>query len=163
MCSSDLEVLVLDEPANGLDPAGRDQVHRTLTRLAAEGVAVLLSSHRMDDLAVLCEEVTLLATGRVVFSGTLAKLATEVGELDHRLRVREADAVAALVADRRDVRLLGRAGEDTLLLHGSSQALEALVGRVLADGLGLLEFAPVVTPLEAAFRSLVDRGAEVDA
>ncbi len=67
-------LLVLDEPANGLDPAGTRHVHRVLTELAADGCAVVLSSHRMDDLAALCHEVTLLAHGRVVFSGPLAKL-----------------------------------------------------------------------------------------
>src|ERR1700754_826662 len=61
-------LLVLDEPANGLDPAGTRHVHRVLTGLAAEGTAVVLSSHRMDDLAALCSEVTVLATRRVGFS-----------------------------------------------------------------------------------------------
>ncbi|HEX3732403.1 MAG TPA: ATP-binding cassette domain-containing protein, partial [Mycobacteriales bacterium] len=68
-------LLVLDEPANGLDPAGKRHVHDTLTRLAADGTAVVLSSHRMDDLEALCSDVTILATGRVVFSGPLGKLA----------------------------------------------------------------------------------------
>src|SRR6478672_7815267 len=62
-------LLVLDEPANGLDPAGTRRVHRVLTSLAAHGTSVVLSSHRMDELAALCTEVTILATGRVVFSG----------------------------------------------------------------------------------------------
>ena len=70
-------LLVLDEPANGLDPAGKRHVHRTLARLAADGATVILSSHRMDDLEELCSEVTILATGRVTFSGPLAKLAGE--------------------------------------------------------------------------------------
>src|SRR5205823_6400841 len=60
-------LLVLDEPANGLDPAGSRHVHRVLTRLAADGTAVVLSSHRMDDVEALCAEVTILNTGRVVF------------------------------------------------------------------------------------------------
>src|SRR5262245_23425080 len=60
-------LLVLDEPANGLDPAGKYHVHRVITKLAEDGVAIVLSSHRMDDLAALCSEVTVLNTGRVVF------------------------------------------------------------------------------------------------
>src|SRR5436190_14654741 len=51
-------VLVLDEPANGLDPAGKHHVHRVIRRLADDGVAIVLSSHRMDDVAALCAEVT---------------------------------------------------------------------------------------------------------
>src|SRR6185312_14768198 len=67
-------LLVLDEPSNGLDPAGKRHVHGVLNRLAAEGTTVILSSHRMDDLEALCSEVTILATGRVVFCGPLNKL-----------------------------------------------------------------------------------------
>src|SRR5262249_15638762 len=78
-------LLVLDEPSNGLDPAGRRHVHGVLTRLAADGTGVVISSHRMDDVAALCSEVTILATGRVVFSGPLSKLAAENRELDYRL------------------------------------------------------------------------------
>src|SRR3954462_10578028 len=66
-------LLVLDEPSNGLDPAGKRHVHRVLVDLAAGGTAVVLSSHRMDDLAALCGEVTLLAAGRVVFSGPVGE------------------------------------------------------------------------------------------
>jgi ABC-2 type transport system ATP-binding protein len=57
-------LLVLDEPVNGLDPAGRHHMQHVITRLARDGTAVLLSSHRMDDLEALCSEVTILATGR---------------------------------------------------------------------------------------------------
>src|SRR5215510_5634694 len=78
-------LLVLDEPANGLDPAGTRHVHRVLTRLAAHGTSVVLSSHRMDELAALCGEVTILATGRVVFSGPVGELAADADELDYRL------------------------------------------------------------------------------
>jgi ABC-2 type transport system ATP-binding protein len=59
-------LLVLDEPSNGLDPAGQKHVHGVLTQLAADGATVVVSSHRMDDLAALCSEVTILVTGRVV-------------------------------------------------------------------------------------------------
>src|SRR6476659_10131986 len=58
-------LLILDEPSNGLDPAGSRHVHRVLTGLAAGGTAIVISSHHMGDLAALCSEVTLLATGRV--------------------------------------------------------------------------------------------------
>src|SRR5690242_19219724 len=92
-------LLVLDEPANGLDPAGKHHVHRVITRLAADGNAVVLSSHRMDDLAALCSEVTVLATGRVVFSGPVSKLAAESGELDYRLLTSDPAAARQVALD----------------------------------------------------------------
>ncbi len=92
-------LLVLDEPANGLDPAGKRHVHRTLARLAADGATVILSSHRMDDLEELCSEVTILATGRVAFSGPLGKLAGENRELDYRLMTSDNDAARRVAAE----------------------------------------------------------------
>ncbi len=85
-------LLVLDEPSNGLDPAGQKHVHGVLTQLAADGATVVLSSHRMGDLEALCSEVTIVATGRVVFSGPLGKLAAANRELDYRLLTSDPEA-----------------------------------------------------------------------
>jgi ABC-2 type transport system ATP-binding protein len=154
-------LLVLDEPANGLDPAGRLQVHRVITRLAAAGTGVVLSSHRMDDLAALCSEVTLLATGKVVFSGPVSKLAAESGELDYRL-VTSDPATAREVASAtpglhvgpgtRTPPLLRETG--VLVVRGPVPALDELVVRLVRAGVAVRELAPVVTPLEAAFLAL---------
>src|SRR5690349_17078585 len=94
-------LLVLDEPSNGLDPAGKRHVHGVLTRLAADGAGVVISSHRMDDVEALCSEVSILATGRVVFSGPLGKLAAESRELDYRLVTSDA-RTARRLADGTD-------------------------------------------------------------
>lgn len=67
-------LLVLDEPTSGLDPAGVAEVHDVLRRLAAEGAAVLISSHDMAEVAALCASVTVLAKGRVRYSGPLEEL-----------------------------------------------------------------------------------------
>ncbi|MFE4843748.1 ABC transporter ATP-binding protein, partial [Streptomyces sp. NPDC056689] len=92
-------LLVLDEPSNGLDPAGKKHVHRVLADLAAEGTGVVLSSHRMDDVEALCSEVTILATGRIAFSGPLSKLAAENSDLDYRLLTSDPQAARRLAAD----------------------------------------------------------------
>ncbi|QNS08076.1 ABC transporter ATP-binding protein [Streptomyces xanthii] len=151
-------LLVLDEPANGLDPAGKRQVHGVLKRLAREGVAIVLSSHRMDDLEALCSEVTILAAGRVVFSGPLAKLAAENRELDYRLRTPDPDRARAHAAEVPGVRLRTdrHIGQDpeVLFVGARTEALDALVARCVRDGVAVRELAPVVSPLEAAFLAL---------
>ncbi|MFL6061976.1 MAG: ABC transporter ATP-binding protein [Marmoricola sp.] len=149
-------LLVLDEPANGLDPAGTRQVRRVLTRLAAEGTAVILSSHRMDDLAALCSTVTILSTGRVVFSGPVPKLAAEVGELDVRLRASDLVVAAQVVAGSHGLSLLPGEEPEALLVRGAVEYLDELVVRLVAAGVAVRELAPVVSPLEAAFLSLTD-------
>src|SRR5690349_21647387 len=154
-------LLVLDEPANGLDPAGTRHVHRVLTRLAAHGTAVVLSSHRMDELAALCSEVTILATGRVVFSGPLSKLAAESGELDYRLLTSDPAAAHRLASETPGLRVVpggepGQRPDADIVVRGPMPALDELVVRLVQAGVALRELGPVVTPLEAAFLALTE-------
>jgi ABC-2 type transport system ATP-binding protein len=153
-------LLILDEPANGLDPVGTRHVHRVLTRLAANGTAVVLSSHRMDDLAALCSEVTILATGRVVFSGPIAELVADTDELDYRLRTSDPVAARRIAAQTPGLRVLddddvlGRHDAETVLVRGAVGAVDILVARLVGAAIGVRELAPVVAPLEAAFLAL---------
>ncbi|MGQ5262845.1 ABC transporter ATP-binding protein [Micromonospora sp. ZYX-F-536] len=152
-------LLVLDEPSNGLDPAGKKHVHRVLTRLAAEGTTVVLSSHRMDDLEALCSEVTILATGRVVFSGPLSKLAAENRELDYRLRTSDPQAARQLAADTAGIHVdhAGARDAEVLVVRALAPALDELVVRLVNAGIAVRELAPVVSPLEAAFLALTEQ------
>ncbi|MFJ2731810.1 ABC transporter ATP-binding protein [Streptomyces sp. NPDC087317] len=154
-------LLVLDEPANGLDPAGKRHVHGVLTRLAAVGTCVVLSSHRMEDLEALCSEVTILATGRVVFSGPLSKLAAEKPELDYRLLTSDPRAARRLADGTPGIRVVddavARHGAGTLVVRAPVPALDELVVRLVGAGISLRELAPVVSPLEAAFLALTEQ------
>jgi ABC-2 type transport system ATP-binding protein len=154
-------LLVLDEPSNGLDPAGKKHVHGVLTRLAASGTSVVLSSHRMDDLEALCCEVTIIATGRVVFSGPLSKLAAEKGELDYRLLTSDPQSARQLAVDTAGIRVVDDAGAwheaEVLVVRALVPALDELVVQLVHAGIALRELAPVVSPLEAAFLALTEQ------
>jgi ABC-2 type transport system ATP-binding protein len=160
-------LLVLDEPSNGLDPAGKKHVHGVLNRLAADGTTVVLSSHRMDDLEALCSEVTILATGRVVFSGPLSKLSAENRELDYRLRVSDPQAARRLTLDTPGVHIVdgsadgGRRGAEVLVVRALVPALDELVARLVRADIAVRELAPVVSPLEAAFLALTEQQQEI--
>ncbi len=155
-------LLILDEPANGLDPAGKKHVHGVLTRLADEGTAVVLSSHRMDDLEALCSEVTILSAGRVVFTGPLAKLSAEDRELAYRLVTSDQKAAREIAENVPGLRIddaqTPRGQADVLVVRGLVPALDDLVARVVGKGIGVRELAPVVSPLEAAFLELTEQG-----
>ncbi len=155
-------LLVLDEPANGLDPAGSRDVHRVLAGLAAAGTAVVLSSHRMDDLATLCSEITILATGRVVFSGPLGKLAAESGDLDYRLRSSDVAQARHVATRTPGIRVpledVLPVRPETLVIRGSEPAIEEFVVRLIGAGVAVRELAPAIPPLEAAFLALTDDG-----
>ena len=154
-------LLILDEPSNGLDPAGKKHVYGVLTRLAAEGTSVVLSSHRMDDVESLCSEVTILATGRVVFSGPLSKLASENRELDYRIRSSDPAAARRLAAETPGIRVVAESdappGAEVLVVSGPGPALDELVKRLVRADIAVRELAPVVSALEAAFLALTDQ------
>ncbi|HEV3173624.1 MAG TPA: ATP-binding cassette domain-containing protein [Actinocrinis sp.] len=155
-------LLVLDEPANGLDPAGKKHVHGVLNRLAADGATVVLSSHRMDDLEALCSEVTILAAGRVVFSGPVNKLTAENRELDYRLRTSDLLAARAQALETPGVRVVedslavARNDTEVLVVRALVPAMDELVARLVRAGIAVRELAPVVSPLEAAFLVLTE-------
>ena len=154
-------LLVLDEPSNGLDPAGKNHVHGVLTRLATDGTTVVLSSHRMDDLEALCSEVTIVATGRVVFSGPLTKLATETRELNYRLLTSDPEAARRLAVDMAGLRVVDDAGArqdaGVLVVRAPVPALDELVVGLVHAGIAVRELAPVVSLLEAAFLALTEQ------
>ena len=153
-------LLVLDEPSNGLDPSGKKHVYGVLTRLAAEGTAVVLSSHRMDDVEALCSEVTILSTGRVAFSGPLTKLASESRELEYRLVTSDAEAARRLADETAGIKVADsavREGAELLVVSAEVPALDELVKKLVLAGIAVRELAPVVSPLEAAFIALTEK------
>lgn len=155
-------LLVLDEPSNGLDPAGRRHIYRVLSEIAAQGAAVVISSHHMDDLTALCSEVTLLANGRVVFTGPVAKLAAESGRLDYRIVASDATAARQLAAATPGIELVPASGgpepDGAVVVRGPVDAMDELVARIVGAGLAVRELRPVVPPLEAAFLALTGDG-----
>ena len=86
-------LLVLDEPMNGLDPMGRQEVQSILKQLAAEGTAVLISSHILHELEALCPEILILNWGRVIASGSQLALQRRLQGVEANLHVRCSDPV----------------------------------------------------------------------
>jgi len=68
------ELLILDEPTNGLDPAGIEEVRRLLVELSGEGITVMVSSHLLDEIDRMASTLGILSAGRLVFQGTRAAL-----------------------------------------------------------------------------------------
>jgi ABC-2 type transport system ATP-binding protein len=78
-------VLLLDEPASGLDPATRRELDGFLSGLRAQGTAILLSAHNLSQVEALCDDIVLLHAGRIVAQGTLAELRAQWGTHRYRL------------------------------------------------------------------------------
>jgi ABC-2 type transport system ATP-binding protein len=151
----DPEVLILDEPANGLDPAGIREIRELVRALGAEGRTVFLSSHLLGEVELVCDRVAILARGRTVASGPIHDV----------LKAARPNAVWVKVTD------LG-GGSRSLVTAGMRAELDGEhirvdvpptraedVTRVLvADGHYPSELRPVETSLEDAFFALTDSG-----
>jgi ABC-2 type transport system ATP-binding protein len=117
-------LLLLDEPTSALDPAGRRTVRRLLEQLKARGVAVLLNSHLLSEVELVCDRVAILARGAVVAAGTPAELSKPGG-----VEVETASGPRVFADASRDdapriVRELVAAGEDVYGVRVRTSSLE---------------------------------------
>ena len=146
------ELLVLDEPTNGLDPGEIREIRELIRRLADRGATVLLSSHHLSEVEQTCTEVIVMNHGRLVAAGTVAELIGTAGsvyvEVDDRERAR---SVLAAVAGVTGVRPQG----DGLLVDIRDTRRSALAAALVGAGLQLETIMPTQR-LEDAFLELLE-------
>ena len=81
------DLLVLDEPMNGLDPMGRQEVGHILKELAANGVSILISSHILAELESLCQDILILNWGRILASGSQKEIRSDLKDWSEELSI----------------------------------------------------------------------------
>ncbi|HUR12949.1 MAG TPA: ABC transporter ATP-binding protein [Mycobacteriales bacterium] len=142
------DVLVLDEPANGLDPVGALALRGLVRDLAQDGLTVLLCSHDLHEVDALADDVTVLVNGRVVWDGTTQELRRRPG--------------ASLLGTSDDAAAIGLAGElevrshpsGALLVLATTEQLDRYVLDLAARGIAVRELLREGLPLEQAFLEL---------
>jgi ABC-2 type transport system ATP-binding protein len=145
----DPAVLVLDEPANGLDPEGIHWLRGFLRRLADQGRTVLVSSHGLAEVAQTVDQVVIIARGRLVTQSTLADLTSRTDQLV-RVRTPQAAALRPLLAAQGiHTELIG-----TDLLTAVDTTAEAVGGAAAAAGIVLHEMTTEHSNLEEVFLEL---------
>jgi ABC-2 type transport system ATP-binding protein len=125
-------LLVLDEPFSGLDPLGVATMSEVLRERAAAGVAVVFSSHQLDLVEEVCEDVAIISRGRVVASGRIDDLRAGSGR--RHLDVEIAGAGGTWPADGAGVTVLGRDGDAVRLLVDEATELGGLLTSAQAAG-----------------------------
>jgi ABC-2 type transport system ATP-binding protein len=143
-------VLLLDEPVNGLDPEGIIWVRHLLKSLAAEGRAVLVSSHLMAEMALTADHLVVVGRGRLIADTTVADFVAQAGR--KAVLVRSPDDAALRAALERHGAQVAAQDDGTLLVSGLDAAD---VGQAAADtGTVLHELTPQRASLEEAFIEL---------
>ena len=130
-------LLVLDEPTAGVDPQSRNQILESIERLGDEGLAVLYTTHYMEEAERLCDRVGIIDGGRIVAEGTRRALVAQIGEHD-RIVVRT-DAVSTTYADA--VRRLGGV-IDVRATTGDDATLEVVTDDAAATLAAVVAAAP---------------------
>jgi ABC-2 type transport system ATP-binding protein len=93
------ELLILDEPANGLDPAGIREMRDLVRTLAGTGTTVLLSSHILGEIQQLCDRVTIIAHGRRVATGAVTDVLASRDKGEFRIGVRDREHAARVLSE----------------------------------------------------------------
>jgi ABC-2 type transport system ATP-binding protein len=148
-------LLLLDEPTSGLDPAGTRAVAELVRELAAEGVAVLLSSHHIGELERVCHSYTVLSRGRVVWDGTAAELEAQAPASAYTLSTSDDQRVLELAAQAPGVRA-GRSPHGELTLAVERGALDPFVLSLGDARIAVRRLELIVSPLESMYFSLTE-------
>ena len=156
----DPEVLILDEPANGLDPEGILWIRNLLKGLAADGRTVFLSSHLMSEIAVTAEHLVVIGRGRLIADTSVSEIVAEASK-DAAVLVRTPDAAALREALGAENVTITSSARGVLDVHGlaSEQIGELAAGR----GIVLYELTPKQASLEDAFMRLTGESVEYHA
>jgi ABC-2 type transport system ATP-binding protein len=150
------EVLLLDEPASALDPAGRREVLDLIARMRGHAT-VILSSHILGDVQEVCDTVGVLRAGQLLFQGPMANLLVGRAVPVYRLKLRPPiDGVAAALRARPWVTGVEPDGPDTLRCNVSSlaEAESGLPGTLAEAGARVVSLAPLAPDLEDVFLEL---------
>ncbi len=149
-------LLILDEPATGLDPAGMRDMRLLIRRLADDGITVLLSSHQLPEVQELCDRVAIVESGRVVYEGALADLRRQGGA---GYRLRSSDEQRALTIARGHAGIEhATAGEHGLSFQADERDVGALSLALARDGVAILALTPELATLEDLFFRLTEGG-----
>jgi ABC-2 type transport system ATP-binding protein len=151
-------LLILDEPATGLDPAGMRDMRSLIRRLADGGMTVLLSSHQLPEVQELCDRVAIVDRGRVVYEGALSDLRRQ-GGTRYALRTADDERALALLRSQPGVSQVVSAAAGL-----EFQAQEREVGEVSLAlgraGIAILALTPQLASLEDLFFRLTEGASE---
>jgi ABC-2 type transport system ATP-binding protein len=153
-------LLILDEPTNGLDPAGIRDMRALIRRLADTGITILLSSHNMLEVDETCRHVAIMRRGRIAFEGSMDDLRARAEDVEYRLVTSDGARAAEVCKTARGVGNV-RPQPDGIRFDSRPEAVERLTAQLGGLGIGIRQLELPTTALETLFFRLTDtHGAE---
>ena len=146
------DLLVLDEPANGLDPAGIREIRRLVRLLAAErGIAVFVSSHLLAEVEQMCDRVAIIHRGRTLAAGPVKDLIGRSASGRLVFRATPTDAAAAVLAALAGGAAVEREGEDGIVVPMVRERVPEELRALMAAGVSVYGVAERASSLEEVF------------
>jgi ABC-2 type transport system ATP-binding protein len=155
-------LLLLDEPANGVDPAGLRYMRELLGRLSADGITILLSSHLLAEVQQVCTRVAMISNGRIVYEGGMDELTRATGRR-YRLEPTDFDRAAAVCGSLTAVDDVRAADGELSFRVDDDAGLVALVAGLAEAEVGIRALVPESDSLERVFFELTDEPVAVTA
>jgi ABC-2 type transport system ATP-binding protein len=153
----DPKVLILDEPASGLDPRARIEIRELLRELKRMGKTIMISSHILSELEEICDHVGIIEHGRLVFSGTLEEIRPRLG-IESKVRVRVAehqDKAIELLSALPQVRQVQALANEIAVTFHEGQHANGIIARTLVHAdLDIISIQPERLKLDDAFLQL---------
>jgi ABC-2 type transport system ATP-binding protein len=159
------EVLILDEPANGLDPQARIEMREILLRLADEGSTLIVTSHILPELARICDRVAILAGGQLKAFGTLQEVSRALSQRrTMEIELLDANRVVSVAAELRssletDCEVTPSEAESVVRFRTSAdeEQLSVLLNKLVTSGERISQFREVAGDLEEVFISVTQQ------
>jgi len=153
----DPKVLILDEPASGLDPRARIEIRELLRELKRMGKTIMISSHILSELEEICDHIGIIEHGRLVFSGTLEEILPRLG-IQSKVRVKVADnqdKAVELLSALPQVRQVQALGDYIAVTFRDDRNGDGIIARTLVNAdLDIISIQPEKLKLDDAFLQL---------
>ena len=154
------KLLVLDEPTVGVDPQSRNAILESVEKLSGEGMAVLYTTHYMEEAERLCDRIGIIDAGRVIAEGTRRELVAGIGQRD-RLRIELAGEPAGALERVRTMtgvdEVVGSEHGVSILVDRASTRLSEIIAHLTADGVQIGSIDVAQPDLEAVFLNLTGK------
>ena len=152
---NDPEILILDEPTNGLDPQGIAQVRDIIFKIAAQGTTILLASHLLDEVEKVCSHVLVLQKGKQIYFGSVTALTTDHGYFE--LDATDEAALLETLKGNKHINTVEQQGTLVLAYPNEALEIETLSKALTSKGIVLTHLAKKHKSLEEQFLILTKK------
>lgn len=152
---NDPEILILDEPTNGLDPQGIHQIREIITRIASDGTTILLASHLLDEVEKVCTHVVIIRKGEKLYSGPVDQMNASFGFFE--LKASDPEKLYQLLENHPSFGKVTRKGDLLVAFLTEPLEAEAVNKYLFENGLVLSQLVKRKESLEEQFLQLTNQ------